>query len=60
MKTDQLTEIFYLRESFMKELQASSSSEAGFKWPLDLSEKKNQQFLKSLAHECMRHGASRC
>ena len=49
MKTDQLTEIFYLRESFMKELQASSSSEAGFKWPLDLSEKKNQQYVRDMA-----------
>ena len=33
----------------MKELQASSSSEAGFKWPLDLSEKKNQQYVRDMA-----------
>lgn len=49
MKTDRLTEIFLLRESFMKELRESSSAELGFDWPLDLSEKKNQQYVRDMA-----------
>lgn len=33
----------------MKELRESSSAELGFDWPLDLSEKKNQQYVRDMA-----------
>ena len=43
-----LDEIFELRESFMIELQKSSPSDYP-SWPLDISEKKNQQICRDMA-----------
>jgi len=46
--SDMLDEIFELRESFMIELQKSNPSDYP-SWPLDLSEKKNQQICRDMA-----------
>ena len=48
MKTDQLQEMFDLRAQFMRELH-SSMPHAQPSWPVDISEKKSQQYCRDLA-----------
>jgi len=45
---DRLTDIFSLRESFMIELQ-KSNKDANPAWPLDLSSKGDQQYVRDIA-----------
>lgn len=45
---DRLTQIFELRERFMIELQNSNKS-ANPPWPLDLTSKKDQQYVRDIA-----------
>ena len=44
---DRLLEIFHRRESFMRQLEESSSNP--LVWPLDLSKKENQQHVRDMA-----------
>tara|TARA_Y100000310_G_C20667989_1_gene808676 strand:+ start:1841 stop:2215 length:375 start_codon:yes stop_codon:yes gene_type:complete len=46
--TDRLTELFEMRERFMHALRAKIE-EAHPAWPLDLGEKKSQQFCRDMA-----------
>jgi len=46
--TDRLSEIFMLREIFMKNLRESSDDDIPM-WPLDLSTKENQQYVRDMA-----------
>ncbi len=48
MKPDQLQEMFDLRAQFMRELH-SSMPHAQPSWPVDISEKKSQQYCRDLA-----------
>ena len=50
VKNDRFCEMFEQQKSFV-ELLRDKREHPDF--PLDLSMKKNQQFLKSLSHECM-------
>ena len=45
---DRLQEVFNLREDFMNELKEKVPGSHP-NWPLDLSEKKNQQFCRDMA-----------
>ena len=45
---DRLTELFELRESFMKSLEASRPGTYP-EWPVNISEKKSQQILRDTA-----------
>lgn len=46
--TDRLLEIFELREDFMKTLQSSNPSISP-DWPLDLSSREDQQYVRDIA-----------
>ena len=48
--TDRLKRMFKQQKSFIKLLEEKRGHPAA---PLDLTDKKNQQFLKHLSHECM-------
>jgi len=48
VKPDQLQEMFDLRAQFMRELH-SSMPHAQPSWPVDISEKKSQQYCRDLA-----------
>jgi len=47
---DMLLQMFDQQQEFLELLRAKREHP---EFPLDLCEKKNQQFLKSLSHECM-------
>jgi len=46
--SDQLSEMFEMRERFMQKLKARVP-ESHPSWPLDLTSKKNQQFVRDIA-----------
>lgn len=46
--SDRLSEIFELRERFMVELQSSNKT-ANPEWPLNLTSKKDQQYIRDIA-----------
>ena len=46
--SDTLSEIFELRERFMVELQSSNKT-ANPEWPLNLTSKKDQQYIRDIA-----------
>jgi hypothetical protein len=46
--SDKLEEMFELRESFMRMLSESMPESHPSSWPLDLSDKKSQQFLRDV------------
>ena len=46
---DRLAEIFQLRESFMEEIQRASGKDSMPSWPLDLSKKRDQQYVRDMA-----------
>lgn len=48
MDSDRLAEIFEMRVKFMQALKDSNASGAT-EWPLDLSQKKNQQYVRDIA-----------
>lgn len=50
---DLLKRMFEMQEVFMQALQQKKGLDVMPEWPLDLSEKKNQQLCKSLAYDSM-------
>lgn len=50
---DELQEMFELQELFMRRLQAVKGHDEMPNWPLDMTEKENQVFLKGIAYESM-------